>query len=227
METIEIANGVVKLVEREVVKSITLRAFKESILATMGFQTPLLPPGTVLYGHKEQKSLYVLEQPPAKRTIKHKKEARRNGAPMEYAIPLPWVYFLAQFNNYALEDLLVFFRPERLMKVEEDLYYPALPNCFADCRVCLGDYRFDVTSSIPARVTSVMTFFWDSIFNLEASDLYLRKMPKEIKDLTQPGEEHFAGWERLPEGHACRASWAKYGPLDEVVKEILGKEENA
>lgn len=225
MEAIEIADGQVKLVQKNVVKTVSIRDFKTSLLDRVGFRTQILPPGTVLYAQRDQMSLYVLEQPPGKRAIKHR-EGKKRGDTVEYTIPLPWVYFLAVFKTFALDSVYVFFRPSRLEDLDSDLFFAPLPNMDNNGLVCLGGFRFSVTSSLPSKVANLTGYYWGSTFNHDLSALYHDKMPREIRELTGEGEEFFAGWQKLPEDQACKAGWHAYKSLDEVLSEVLGEEED-
>lgn len=222
-EIIEIKNGLVSLIEQSTVKQISLKTFKEELLSTLGAQTPILPRNTVLFAQKEDTRLYVLEQTPQQKTIHYKPERARQSR--QFTIPLPYVYFLCEFQLYALENLYLYFSPKPLGEKSEWIYYPPLPNCFEDCRVCLGDFRFNVTSSIPSKITNVIEYYWQSNFNTEASYLYDNKMPQEIKRGTGHGETHFDSWARVEQERVFRLSWHKYKTMEEVLADVMDFEE--
>ncbi|MBI3098424.1 MAG: hypothetical protein HYY93_09315 [Planctomycetes bacterium] len=224
METIEIVDGVVRLVDRTVVKAVSLAHFKESLFSTMGFETPILPPGTVYFAQRRSRSVYVLEQEPCTRTIRYR--PGRSGdtmEPKEYTIPLPWTYFISVFQSFAMEELFVFFRRERVEQRRDELCFAPLPNLFDDGKVCLGDFRFDVTSAIPLRVAGVTGFFWSSIFNVEATVLYEHSMPREIMERSE-ALNYLGGWSRLSLDEACRVGWLKAHSLGELVERALGEQ---
>ncbi|MBI4232000.1 hypothetical protein HY605_02105, partial [Candidatus Peregrinibacteria bacterium] len=121
METIEITDGVVHLVEKRVIRSVYVKSFKEAIVATIGFRSPILPSNTILYAQKSSSSAYVLESPPSMRTIKHRGESNRI---KEYTIAIPYAYFIPVFKAYALEELYLFFSPKKVEKMDDVLYKP-------------------------------------------------------------------------------------------------------
>ena len=223
-EIIEIKNGLVTLIEQSLVKQISLRTFKEELLSTLGAQTPILPRNTVLFAQKEDTRLYVLEQLPCSEIIHYKPERARQ--PRQYTLPVPYAYFVCKFVLYALENLYIYFSPKPLSDKSDMLYYPPLPNCFEEGRVCLGDYRFSVTSSIPSKITSVVDYFWKSNFNQEASYLYENMMPREIKDATESEEIYFDSWARIAPEKICQLSWKKYKGVEEVIADVLDSEED-
>lgn len=223
METIVIENGVVRIEEKSVVKSVSLSAFKSAIRDSVGFRTPILPDNVVLYGQAKEKSAYVIQEAPRKRTIKYKAGARSSTQVSEVTIPLPWVIFVAEFNSFALQDLFVFFRPSRLERANDDIFCAPLMNVYDDGKVCLGNYRFDVTRSLATRINAAAGFFWGSIFNKDITVLYEEKMPQEIQALSD-GEDFMAGWQELSEDRVCRIQWHEFGTLEDVLEKILGEE---
>lgn len=196
METIEISDGVVHLVEREVTKSITLEAFKDSLRATLGFKSPILPSNTIFYGQLEACRVYAIEQAPCVRTINYRPDKNRNSETFQYTIPLPWVYLIVTFHEFALESLHVYFRGQRVKIADDVLYVAPLPNIHGDGLVCLGDLRFEITSPMEERVEKLKRLFWDSVFNADILYSYDENMPEAIEE--RSGEdESFAGWERI------------------------------
>lgn len=223
MDVIEIADGVVRLVQREVVKTVALGSFKQAFLATAGVQTPVLPAGTVMYAQKDRVSLFVLEERPAKRTIRYRKDRQRPDV-TEYAIPLPWVYFVAHFVAFALEGLYVFVSPKRIEDASDVLYHAPLTNRSNNGQVCLGDFHFSVTRSVAGKLSTLTSYYWNSVFNTDMNDSHETKMPREIQRLTDEEEGYYDGWQRLPEDQACRVHWERQSPLGDVLDEILGEE---
>lgn len=219
-EIIEIKNGLVSLIDQTVIKQINLRTFKEELLTTLGSQTPILPKNTILFAQRQDARLYLLEQPPQQKTIHYKPEGKRTAR--EYNIAMPFVYFLCEFYPYALESLYVYFSPKQLVKKSDYLYYPALPNILDECKACLGDQRFSITSSTPEKIAKVLSFYWTSNFNTEADQFFEDKMPSEIKQPTAKTETYFDRWSRIPAEKICRLSWHKYKPLEEILTYVLG-----
>lgn len=218
MEVIRIADGVVTLSEETVIRRVRLDAFKDRLAVGLKLQTPVLPRGTVLYAARSSKSLLVLEEAPQSRSITFRDQL---GRARDYSIPLPWVYFMPVFHGTALESLYVYFAKDAVKSPSSPLCFPALPNTFDDCKVCLGDYRYSVTSALAARIADISRFYWASTFNLDASSLYTSKMPEAITSASPPGASLFEGWMTFPQSSVCELSWARCDSVESCVASAL------
>lgn len=216
-ETIRIENGRVILVEERILKSVSVQAFRDQLTSSLGIKTPLLPSGCIQYAKKNERSCFLLEQAPAVRQIRYAGEDEEE----THKIALPWVYFAVVFHNYALNDLFTFFAQHQVESPSSMLCYPPLPNISSNCKVCLGDYRYDVTATAPMRISDVLKFFWESQFNQDIVALFDGNMPTRIKDLAREGESYFAGWSRLPPSDATSVPWVKCWTAGEAVERVL------
>jgi hypothetical protein len=213
---IRVENGVVTLLEQRVLKTVSVTAFQDSLAASLGVRTPLLPAGCVLYAKKAERTCYLLEQPPGVRQIRFSGE--RTSA---YAIPVPFAYFAVVFHNYALEFLYAYFAPKPVQSTGASLCYAPLPNIHRDGKVCLGDYRFRVTADVPTRVADVVRYFWESQFNQDILELYQNELPDRMRELTPKGEPWFEGWSKVPPDLVTMLPWSRCCTVAEAIDRAL------
>lgn len=218
MEVITIRDGIVTLTEEQVVRRVGLQVFKDRLAIGLKVQTPVLPRGAVLYSAKGNKSVIVLEEPPQMRTITFRSQ---RGSTREFTIPLPWVYFFPIFHNNALEELYLYFSRQCIQHAGESLCFPTLPNTFDECRVCLGDYRYSVTQSLASRIADISRYYWESTFNLDASNLYSNRMPEAIVSATPDGAELFEGWSTVTLSRVTELTWQVHDRVDRILARLL------
>lgn len=233
-DMLEIEGGLVRLVEREVIKTIPLAAFQNRLLATAGYRTRLLPQGTVLYAQRGFTAIYVIEEPPCRRTVKYRLSRARSAEGVKDAsIALPWVYLTAEFKNYALENAYLHFAPSMLASERDHLYTAPLPNISANGHICLGTARFNVTANRSTVVAKLRQYIWDSVFNLDITENFQEAMPKRIADLAKANalmgvsgtqEDRLAAWSTIPDSEVCSLDWQSYLGLDSFIASVFGDE---
>ena len=229
-EIIEIEDGAVRVIERKLVKSVTFAAFQRELNERPSYRTPLMPVGTILYAKQDEKSLYVIEQQPQIRTIRHRYEEEAVDdehddveEELDHTIALPWVYMFACFREFAFDNLYVYLAPHRVTSMRDMLCYAPFPNLDTDGRACLGDTKFDVTSSVAARVARVAEEYWRTTFNMDLDDLYQCYMPHKIVEL-RPGYSAFGGWAKLKPEEVLGLPWTAYKNVETLVDYIVGEE---
>jgi hypothetical protein len=216
-QTVLIENGVVTLMEKRVIKRVSVSAFNDALASSLGVRTPILPAGCVLYAKHNERAYYLLEQPPGSRQVKFSPARSR-----AYAIPVPYSYFGVVFHNFALESLFAYFSPRPVQTTAAALCHAPLPNIRRDGHVCLGEYRFRVTADVPTRVADVVRYFWESEFNEDILEVYQSHMPERIKELTPDGQPYFAGWAKLPPEEATALPWVRCSTVAEAIDRAFG-----
>jgi hypothetical protein len=103
---------------------------------------------------------------------------RMHGKP--YAVSLPYIVFTVSFVDNKFQELRVNFRTKPLENLNDQLYFPSLPN-FAngDSKVCFGQmYSSESTQArlwnkpLVEQVNEVITTFYNSVFNTDYPDYY-------------------------------------------------------
>lgn len=228
MEQIVICGNRVELQEVQPVKTITTSAFIQSLRRTMGTVTPILPKQVVMYAAKGTEQFMLVEKGPGIETIKVKKGTSNSTEwANEYDICLPWVYMLLEFIGAGFSSLRIYFAKSRVMKTDEQLYYPPLPNLNKDCSVCLGGgFRYSIDGTMHAKVAKVMSYYFSSEFNSDLDDIHKTKMPKEIVEKQTRGKTLFDAWQAVTKEGAdpCTLSWHKYRTLAQMIEEIIKEE---
>ena len=228
-EEIHIVDGVVHLVERKLIKSVSYAAFQQELNERPRYRTPLLPAGTILFAKHHERSLYLIEQAPQVRTIRHNyweegdEDNDEVSEEMDHTIPLPWVYMCATFHDFAFNNLYVYLASRRIVSLRDMLCYAPFPNLSTDGLVCLGNTSFDVTSSAAARVGRLAEDYWHTAFNMDLDDNYQCYTPQKILDL-RPGYSAFGGWAKLKPEEVCCLPWTAYKSVDTILDYIIGEE---
>lgn len=217
MEVIEIKNGIVTLYEQTIVRQVGVAPFKERLASSLGVRTPILPCGTILYTANQGRSCFVIEQEPAMRAIQFKPDSTRA---LTYTIPTPWVYLALVYEGYALDQMSAYFSSKPVENEKDMLCLPPLPNVFADGAVCLGSYRATITRHLTNRIAHAIHQFWASPFTTDGANLHEHHVPERIRNATQPGEEIFAGWARIPLADVCLLDWHPYKTFADAIPKI-------
>jgi Prokaryotic E2 family D len=110
--------------------------------------------------------VFVLEQPPQRRTITYHASQRHDAEPVSYRLALPFVVFVVSTYADQIEGLATFFRTEPIGSLDAPLYCSTLPNTNDDGLVCLGSVRVS-GGSVGERVDALVGAFWGSRFNAD------------------------------------------------------------
>lgn len=218
MQVIRISDGVVELQEVGEVKRARLSEFYEALVADRGYSTPLLPPGTVHLAIRGRVRVYTVEASSLRRPVRF---SPRDGRPQEYLIPFPWTYLLISFVEEALNELRVFFTPTQLRTLDDPLCHAPLPNRYPDGLTCMGNFKFEIASTLPAKIEEAVRYFFQSSFTAEILDSFTQFIPEPIAVRTGSGENWFHGWSRLSDEELSQVKWKPYKPFAEAVDRIL------
>ncbi|MBP6858606.1 MAG: hypothetical protein KBC33_02115 [Candidatus Pacebacteria bacterium] len=98
--------------------------------------SPALPTGTRFCVRNGKMTVFVIEQPPQKRTLKIMAE---DGARSQsYQLSLPYMVFFVVLRGRKSDNMYAFFRKAPLRSMQDDLLCVATPNIYSDFRVCFS-----------------------------------------------------------------------------------------
>ncbi|MEK7642050.1 MAG: hypothetical protein AAB365_03630 [Patescibacteria group bacterium] len=97
---------------------------------------PALPMGTRFCIRKGKMTVFVIEQPPQKRTLKIMEE---DGVKSQmYQLSLPYVVFFVVLRGRKSDAMYAFFRKGPLRSLQDELLCVATPNIFENFKVCFS-----------------------------------------------------------------------------------------
>jgi hypothetical protein len=150
---------------------------------------PVLPDNCKYYTKVGDWTVIVLEHKPQVRSLLFAEglldgcpdrstlsESQRTGVPC--AVSLPYIVFTITFHANKFSDLRVNFRTKPLENLNDQLYYPALPNFSnGDSKVCFGQIYGDEKRrlngmSLHQQIADVINTFYGSVFNSDYPDYY-------------------------------------------------------
>ncbi len=148
----DLVSLVSEVIDREVLLPDLLTELTQSQIAT----TPRLPTGCRFWlrSGTMDRSVFVLEQPPSRRTITYQASRRAGSEPVSYRIALPYVVFVVSVIGEQIEGLATYFRTAAIRSLDDALLCSTLPNTSDDGVVCLGSVRRS-GSSTSRSITSL------------------------------------------------------------------------
>ena len=172
---LRIEGDLVSLVTEVTDREVTLPDLLAELAGSQLAMTPRLPTGCRLWlrSGSTARSVFVVEQPPQRRTIAYHASHRYDAEPVSYRLALPYVVFVVSTYADQIEGLATFFRTEPIASLDAPLYCSTLPNTSDDGLVCLGSVRVS-GASVGERVDALVGAFWGSRFN---SDLRRHPLP--------------------------------------------------
>jgi hypothetical protein len=108
--------------------------------------------------------VFIVEQPPTRRTITYHASRRATAEPATYRLALPSVVFVVSVIADQIEGLATYFRTERIRSLDATLAHSTLPNTTDDGVVCLGSVRVS-GPSVAERIDALLAAYWASLFN--------------------------------------------------------------
>lgn len=141
----------------------------------VGLEQLAMPTGTRFFQCKGKMLLFVIEQPPMKRTIQ---TIAATGSPVErYKLSFPFVVFFVVLRNRKFDNLYVLFRTKPLRTMNDALLCPALSNIFDDFHVCFSG---PATAEHPVDTAeTTLEKFWGGRFNLFHVNSYFGQITLE------------------------------------------------
>lgn len=177
--------------------------------------TPVLPTGCRFWirSGTTDRSVFVVEQLPSRRTIEYHASHRHDSEPVSYRIALPYVVFVVSTIGDQIEGLSTYFRTQSIASLDATLLCSTLPNTSDDGVVCLGSVRVS-GRSVGERVDALIAAFWASRFNQD-----LRRHPL-------PFSGGFRAWASRSRRDPLAALSLSYDPywrnLRQVVASMAG-----
>ena len=129
-----------------------------------------------------EKGIYIVERPPFQVAIDYsmKKHMNRKEVPflVDRKIWIPWTISLVNCEGRLAEgyNQKLFFSDKSVSSFEDVLYYPVLPNLFADSRICFGESILHVNQRIQSKeltndISSLFPYFFNDYFSSWNADL--------------------------------------------------------
>lgn len=208
LQTIEIENGLVSLIEKSISYSVPLADWLPKIEKRAPINTPVLPSGTRAVSWdpsdlNSQKLNVLIELQPTIINMNF------GGIVRHLSIPFTRFMFWASTadptNNLAwrLEDYRIYWAKTRYQNPDTRDMIPALiPNVYSDGRICFGSTGANADQSIADRLDQTVSEFYISNFN---NDLTIRR-PNAARSYRQ--------WERMTEKDPT--GWMEWRDWDET-----------
>jgi hypothetical protein len=165
---LRIEGDLVSLVTEVTDREVTLPDLLAELAGSELTMTPRLPTGCRLWlrSGSTGRTVFVVEQPPQRRTIAYHAGQRHDAEPVTYRLALPYVVFVVSTYADQIEGVATYFRTEPIGSLDAGLFCSTLPNTNDDGLVCLGSVRVSGTS-VGERVDALVGAFWGSRFNAD------------------------------------------------------------
>lgn len=187
-----IDRGLVKLQETRVLKTMSLPAFMVNLNKNLPTSTGILPSNTVYYSTlNAERSLYVIELQPAKRTIIYTPnktqyiDFTKPLSHISYDISLPYVYICLSFTRNATNNVRAFVTKSPLSSMEDTIAAAPFPNihsCLNAGEFCLGEIRVSVDDPMRIRIKNMVNELFFSTFNDDLSIMFPRDVYKRASE---------------------------------------------
>ena len=148
-----------------------------------------LPNGTKFFIANEEETILVIEQPPQVRTVTFSSKfmglagKKILGGQKSFQLAFPYIIFVMKFFGNRLQNLYLFYATEKLTLIDKQLYYPNLTNIASNNHVvCLGNVEF--SGNITEQAEKIISYFWQSEFNGDLSELYRVQKWSNLKFLS-------------------------------------------
>jgi hypothetical protein len=140
---------------------------------------------------KGNKTIAVVEEKPQIRSLLLK-ESITNSPTRRFGLALPYTVFVVVFKDDKFGNLYAGWRNSPLQKLEDILYRPLLSNIHINLSVCTGEIALNKDDEIGKKVQDVISFFWNSQFNHDLSNLWNEKQNYHVNLTTAESWEHFS-----------------------------------
>ena len=212
---LRIEGDLVSLVTEVTDREVTLPDLLTELTSSQLAITPRLPTGCRFWlrAGTTNRCVFVVEQPPGRRTIEYQVNRRYDAEPTTYRLALPYVVFVVSTYGDQIEGVATYFRTEPIGSLDANLFCSTLPNTSDDGLVCLGSVRVS-GASVGERVDALIGAFWGSRFNQD-----LRRHPL-------PFSGGFRAWATRSRRDPLAALSIAYDPywrsLRQVVAQMAG-----
>ncbi len=158
----------------------------------------VLPIGTRLCESRNDKTIFVIEEPPRVMTTfwsldfidylrdylyDNKLEKRKNmERKQKFSLAFPYIIYVIRFNRGKDVQLFIYYRTEPLMSTKDFLFRPNLPNNEWGA-VCTGNIlgdksNYNDSETYARQIREIITAFWASEFNGDLSEGFYHYMLK-------------------------------------------------
>lgn len=202
----DLVSLVTEVIDREVSLPDLLTELTTATITT----TPRLPTGCRFWirSGTTDRSVFVVEQLPSRRTIEYHASRRHDSEPVSYRIALPYVVFVVSTSGEQIEGLSTYFRTQSIASLDAALLCSTLPNTSDDGVVCLGSVRVS-GRSVGERVDALIAAFWASRFNQD-----LRRHPL-------PFSGGFRAWASRSRRDPLAALSLAYDPYWRTLRQVV------
>lgn len=209
---LRIEGDLVSLVSEVTDREVMLPDLLAELTRTQVALTPRLPTGCRLWlrSGTTDREVFVVEQPPRRRTITYHASQRHDSEPVPYRVALPYVVFVVSVAGERIEGLSTYFRTEPIGSLDATLFCSTLPNTSDDGLVCLGSVRVS-GSSVGERVDALVGAFWASRFNQD-----LRRHPL-------PFSGGFRAWASRSRHDPLAALSLSYDPYWRTLRQVVAQ----
>ena len=140
---LRIEGDLVSLVNEVIDREVMLPDLLTELTSSQVASTPRLPTGCRFWlrSGSMDRQVFVLEQPPVRRTITYQASRRHDSQPVSYRLALPYVVFVVGVIGEQIEGLATYFRTASIRSLDDSLLCSTLPNTSDDGVVCLGSVR--------------------------------------------------------------------------------------
>jgi hypothetical protein len=135
---LRIEGDLVSLITEVIDREVTLPDLLAELTTAQVAITPRLPTGCRFWirSGTTDRSVFVVEQPPSRRTIEYHASRRRDSEPTTYRLALPYVVFVVSTIGEQIEGLSTYSGRSRSRRSTRRSF-PTLPNTNDDGIVCL------------------------------------------------------------------------------------------
>ena len=150
----------------------------------------IVPNGTKYLGSLGNGRVCVVEYGPSLKTLDFKTNlvvnGRTTGGVGKFRLAFPYIVFIIRLLNpnyldkLTIQQVYVGCRTKPLQSLDDIIYHMPLPNCDGDYHICLGgdwtyiDENRKQKCSLAEMVESVIGYFWNSGFNNDLSDQFVK-----------------------------------------------------
>lgn len=153
-------------------------------------EATLFPPNCRFLYAKRKKTIVVIEEKPQVRSLLLH-SALTNSPTRRFGLAMPYTVFVIEFSENQFAKLCVGWRTSPLNKLEDMLYKPLLSNIYDCLTVCMGDFT-STSDEISQKAQEVVSFFWNSQFDLALSGTWSNKHVYHSNLSTAESWEHFS-----------------------------------
>lgn len=157
-----IEGNAVHLISERIERTVTLADLMQEAVKEKGLVTPLLPLGCRFFSQSQDRSVFVIEQAPATRTI----DWRNLDDGDRWKLAFPYVIFIIVMRGQAISggECRIFYRTAPLGNGDDRVLISNLCNVNSNGTICTGNMRVE-GASLAQKAESFVAAFWRSHFN--------------------------------------------------------------